>query len=299
MDLLCQYSGSDLDADKDDEDEPPPAKAKKMEEKRPSNLLPVPEQIQTMFCSKPDGSPTPASAKKRSFHQPLFRRQKKGADYQGRVRSFAHAHGNWATCIFAELKRPLLEDLAVLQTRLHQAANSDDIKIQPELHLSLSRTVTFPIHWIEPFLQRMSKEVGLKVPSRFPLFWSQELQVFVNDEKTRTFVGLCIEHSDSPLKKIVEIIDKEFAELKLPPFYDPPKFHVSLLWTLGDKEDELMRVLPDLNRIVEQCFNDGTLDDGDGFGQSVERIICKSGDKKYLIDCAGTENEIIEYQKNF
>merc|ERR1711994_745017 len=78
-------------------------------------------------------------------------------------------------------------------------------------HLSLSRTVTFPIHWIEPFLQRMSKEVGLKVPSRFPLFWSQELQVFVNDEKTRTFVGLCIEHSDSPLKKIVEIIDKEFA----------------------------------------------------------------------------------------
>ena len=60
-----------------------------------------------------------------------------------------------------------------------------------------------------------------------------------------------------------------------------------------------MRVLPDLNRIVEQCFNDGTLDDGDGFGQSVERIICKSGDKKYLIDCAGTENEIIEYQKNF
>ena len=60
-----------------------------------------------------------------------------------------------------------------------------------------------------------------------------------------------------------------------------------------------MRVLPDLNKIVEQCFNDGTLDDGDGFGQSVERIICKSGDKKYMIDCAGTENEIIEYQKNF
>ena len=82
MDLLCQYSGSDSDADKDDEDEPPPAKAQKMEEKRPSNLLPVPEQIQTMFCSKPDGSPAPASAKKRSFHQPLFRRQKKGADYQ-------------------------------------------------------------------------------------------------------------------------------------------------------------------------------------------------------------------------
>ena len=151
------------------------------------------------------------------------------ADYQGRVRSFAHAHGNWATCIFAELKRPLLEDLAVLQTRLHQAANSDDIKIQPELHLSLSRTVTFPIHWIEPFLQRMSKEVGLKVPSRFPLFWSQELQVFVNDEKTRTFVGLCIEHSDSPLKKIVEIIDKEFASVVTGTFlvYVLPFFHES------------------------------------------------------------------------
>ena len=66
-----------------------------------------------------------------------------------------------------------------------------------------------------------------------------------------------------------------------------------------NKDKLSVKVPLDLNKVVEQCFNDGTLDDGDGFGQSVERIICKSGDKKYLIDCAGTENEIIEYQKNF
>ena len=137
MDLLGQY-GSDSEEDTA-HDELEPCKSKKAR-------LPVPSQIQDMFKEKDEPEKED--------------RKRKQADHQDRIRTFPHARGNWATCLFAELKRPLLDDLAALQLRLHLAAKDETVKIQPELHLSLSRTVAFPLHWIELFLRKITKEIG-------------------------------------------------------------------------------------------------------------------------------------------
>ena len=148
MDLVCQYG-----TDSDEEDTSPPdelpCKAKKMR-------LPVPTQIQAMFQENDVAS---ISDEGRGGGEPKKRKQAVDR-HQDRIRSFPHVRGNWATCLFAELKRPLLDDLAVLQERLYQAVNDATVKIQPEIHLSLSRTVAFPLHWIELFLRKITREIG-------------------------------------------------------------------------------------------------------------------------------------------
>ena len=142
MDLVCQYGTDSDEEDTSPSDELP---AKKMR-------LPVPTQIQAMFKENAGSSDEGGGETKK---------RKRAVDrHQDRIRSFPHVRGNWATCLLAELKRPLLDDLAVLQERLYQAANNDTIKIQPEIHLSLSRTVAFPLHWIELFLRKITKEIG-------------------------------------------------------------------------------------------------------------------------------------------
>ena len=147
MDLVCQY-GTDSDEEDTSPSDELPCKAKKMR-------LPVPTQIQAMFKENDATSDDEG----RGGGEPKKRKQAVDR-HQDRIRSFPHVRGNWATCLFAELKRPLLDDLAVLQERLYQAVNDETVKIQPEIHLSLSRTVAFPLHWIELFLRKITKEIG-------------------------------------------------------------------------------------------------------------------------------------------
>merc|ERR1719495_829325 len=165
MEFLCQY-GSGSESENEDRPEPDPKKAKRL----PS----VPNQIQNMFKEKEDNQANQSD---------------NSALHQGRIRSFAHARGNWATTLFADLKRSLLEDLTTLATRLHLAADNVSVKIQPDVHLSLSKTVAFPAHWMDTFIKKVTKDIGAKVAGGFPLFWSPELSVFVNDDRTRSFVG--------------------------------------------------------------------------------------------------------------
>lgn len=226
--------------------------------------LPVPVEITTLYTN----------AKGRKEHQDV------PSLHQNRKRSFPHVIGNWATCLFVDLKPYLIEDLRSVQQRLHVALNDHEVKIETNLHLSVSKVVTFQHHWIDTFLVRFRKEVGLRI-KRFSLYWQPELKVFVNEEKTRTFIGLCV-RSDSELRNITKLIDAEFEELNLAPFYDPPIYHVSLLWTLGDRESDLQEKLPELNAVLGKCIEDGTLEEG-GFSQSVERILCKTGHKTHII----------------
>ena len=266
--MLCEYSDSSDDECDDDDLKPPTEKKARLVEK-----LPVPSQIQSMFDNKDvHNNRVPAD-------DPL--------KHEHRVRRFPHVRGNWATVLFAELKHHLIEDLRTLQNKLFEALErsrekEEDlaVKICTELHLSVSRTVAFQLQWIELFLRKVTKEIRLKV-SKFSLYWLPELKIFLNDDKSRTFVGLCV-RNDSELRKVVKIIDAELEELNLEPFYDPPHFHVSLLWCLGDKEEELSGKLADMNKALSVCMEDGTLEDG-GYSQTVDRIICKSGNKTFYV----------------
>ena len=45
---------------------------------------------------------------------------------------------------------------------------------------------------------------------------------------------------------LFKVVNTVFQEFSLPKFYNPPKFHVSLAWCLGDRTKELNAILPAL-----------------------------------------------------
>uniref|UniRef100_A0A3B4TD98 U6 snRNA phosphodiesterase 1 n=1 Tax=Seriola dumerili TaxID=41447 RepID=A0A3B4TD98_SERDU len=78
----------------------------------------------------------------------------------GRVRSFKHERGNWATYVYLpyhpeEEFRELLEEL-LSAARAHGV----DLTPQEEFHLSLSQTVVLRHHWIQPFTQSLRADLA-------------------------------------------------------------------------------------------------------------------------------------------
>lgn len=107
---------------------------------------------------------------------------------------------------------------------------------------------------------------------------------FVNEDKTRTFVGLAVtEASSKTLARIVAKVDKLLADYKLEKFYDPPLFHVSLLWLLGDHR-ELIETNLKLKRRVDLEVEEflSSLDDH-SHHQKVPKLFFQSGHKVFQI----------------
>ncbi|XP_017160932.1 U6 snRNA phosphodiesterase-like [Poecilia reticulata] len=126
-----------------------PAKKKaRTEELDPKTRLPLPGCLLSMFPDDDDETLTEDS----SLHG-------------GRIRSFKHERGNWATYVYLpyhpeEEFEELLEEL--LSTL---GAHGPILTQQEEFHLSLSQTVVLRHHWIQPFTQ--SLQSGLSQCRRF------------------------------------------------------------------------------------------------------------------------------------
>ncbi|KAA8590552.1 hypothetical protein FQN60_017399 [Etheostoma spectabile] len=131
----------------------------------------------------------------------------------GRVRSFKHERGNWATYVYLpyhpeEEFRELLEELLSL-------AGDHGVVLTPqeEFHLSLSKTVVLRHHWIQTFTQ--SLKAGLV-------------------HCKRTFLGMEVCTGHAQLLDLSQVLDRTMTEFHLDTFYKDPSFHVSLAWCVGD-----------------------------------------------------------------
>ena len=102
-----------------------------------------------------------------------------------------------------------------------------------------------------------------------------KLQVYANDDRTRTFVGLEASVGVKELQKLTYSVDKCLREYNLPSFYYPPSFHVSLGWCLGDMRAVIRQKLQKTElKLVD------LLDGDDDLGRIlVKNINCKSGNK--------------------
>ncbi|CAH2039609.1 unnamed protein product, partial [Iphiclides podalirius] len=107
--------------------------------------------------------------------------------YQGRLRRFPHVRGNWATFIY--IKYPDEKSLLLLANNLKTLLV--DFKgtchICEDFHLSLSKTVVLNYHTIALFTQSLKE--ALNDSERFFLGF-HNIEVFCNEEKTRTFIAL-------------------------------------------------------------------------------------------------------------
>uniref|UniRef100_A0A673UIT5 U6 snRNA phosphodiesterase 1 n=1 Tax=Suricata suricatta TaxID=37032 RepID=A0A673UIT5_SURSU len=121
----------------------------------PNQRLPVPDSVLHMFLGTEEG-PEDDSAK-----------------HGGRVRTFPHERGNWATHVFVPYETRE-EFLDLLDTLLPLAQTHVPRLVRMEaFHLSLSQSVVLRHHWILPFVRALKDRVASfqREPSLLP--WSR------------------------------------------------------------------------------------------------------------------------------
>jgi len=188
--------------------------------------------------------------------------------HEGRIRSFVHEKNNWASYVYIDCQ----------DCDLDMARNliSSDLELETidSCHLSVSRVVSLRHHWIQPLVESLKCQLNQEKIFHLSL---DKLQVYVNDERTRTFVGLEATGGCKQLSSITEKVNKCFNEFSLPPFYHPPSFHCSLGWCLGDQRS---RIQPKLQNIQLKLVD--LLEDDEDIGQlTVKEVTVKTGNKLF------------------
>lgn len=110
------------------------------------------------------------------------------------------------------------------------------------LHLSLSRTLYVKDHQKELFKQKIIEALrppNLSKDSLFPnKLKCEKVEIYLNDEATRTFVAINVENDEKVLE-IIGIIDNVLKGFGLPIYYKSPKLHFSVFWCQGNQKDTL------------------------------------------------------------
>ena len=139
--------------------------------------------------------------------------------HEGRSRSFAHQANSWATYIYLDTKAFDLEEARELLVK------ELDLEPIPNPHMSLSKVVSLRHHWLQPLTASLHNSLGQERKFYLGL---DKLQVYVNDECSRTFVGLTAGAGWGQLSRITKRVDSALQEYNLPPFYRSVLFQLSL-----------------------------------------------------------------------
>ncbi|KAM9754987.1 U6 snRNA phosphodiesterase 1 [Menidia menidia] len=252
-----QSEGFDRKWQKEDDgsDDLPPKKKIKTEKPVSKTRLPLPGCLLTMFPDEMDPQTEDSSL------------------HGGRVRSFKHERGNWATYVYFPY-HPEDEFEEFLEELLSTArARGVGLTPQEEFHLSLSQTVVLRHHWIQPFIQSLKE--SLTHCRRF-VCTAGRLKVYSNAERTRTFLGMEVSSGNTQLLDLVHIVDKTMTEFRLETFYEDPSFHVSLAWCVGDQMEKLKRCIQELQTLVERR-EDGPL----LLRLDCSELRCRTGNKTF------------------
>lgn len=241
LSLLSEYASSDeSDSESDDSGSPKPKSSRlengsrnsvpqKQDKHKPT--LPVPSEVLSLFKDRADP----------------FAWQDDRDQHNGRVRTFAHEPGVWASYAFVSgSTQPELGQLISTVCADCPYLNPQD----PNLcHVSLSRTVKLRHHWIQPIVDAL--RVKFAPVCHFSIFLGS-LEVYTNEEKTRTFLGLKVHRGVEQLKRLVVEVDACLTEYELPLFYEDPSFHMSLAWCEAKHEHDLQETLHDLQFKLEE-----------------------------------------------
>ncbi|OXA57713.1 U6 snRNA phosphodiesterase [Folsomia candida] len=162
--------------------------------------LPLPSSMLSMFPSS-DSHPTNDDKEQ----------------HGGRIRSFPHMRGNWASFVHIPLNNSQ-NVICQIEHIKNVVVDIPDLEFHfcEDLHLSLSKTVVLRHHWIDSFLSTLKNNVTQI--NRFNLVYLT-FQTYVNEEKTRTFISMNV-HPSPQLYELVDASDRALAEYELPTYYE-------------------------------------------------------------------------------
>jgi len=211
----------------------------------PLGSVPLPKAINEMFQQEEEVVDDPAL-------------------HEGRSRSFAHQANSWATYIYLDVKAFDLEDARDLLLK------ELDLEPIPNPHLSLSKVVSLRHHWLPPLTASLQNSLSQERKFYLGL---DKLQVYVNEECSRTFVGLTAGAGWGQLTRLTKKVDTALQEYNLPPFYRPPSFHCSLAWCLGDRRASIIPRLQKLSLKMVDCLEEDAI--------LVDAVHCKAGNNHF------------------
>jgi len=171
--------------------------------------------------------------------------------HQGRKRSTPHVEGQFTSFVYVsvhvdtrfqqfleEVTQFSKERVATLQSDwlgLGVPSSSSMSTSDRELHVSLTRPIYLFHHQREEF--KSAVKLLANSSSRFSASFAT-FASFVNDEKSRAFVGLEIGAGHETLKDISESLDQALHFFRQNAYYPEPRFHSSFGWALLDTDDE-------------------------------------------------------------
>ncbi|XP_069073539.1 U6 snRNA phosphodiesterase 1 isoform X2 [Pleurodeles waltl] len=211
--------------------------------------LPVPESVLHMFQDNPEDQ----------INEDVNK-------HGGRVRSFPHERDEPVE------EFPELVDMLVSNAYKYGVV----LTKMEEFHISLSRTVVLRHHWISLFVQSLRDKL---LPTHRFFCVTNQLKVYTNEERNRTFLGLEVSSGYAELQDLVWEVDRVLQEFDLETFYENPSFHLSLGWCVGDATEKLnAKCLQELQEAV-----DGFEDSAILLRLHVEEVRCKAGNKIFSI----------------
>ncbi|KAM7362315.1 U6 snRNA phosphodiesterase 1 [Cochliomyia hominivorax] len=188
--------------------------------------------------------------------------------HDGRIRSFKHERGNWATYVYVPVDHNLIEDLQ--DNCLFQLKEKFNFRASTELHISLTKTVVLQYHFIESFVETL--QTAIKADESFTVSLNK-LKVYTNAERTRTFLALKVDdiYFDKMLS-VLQKVDQVMKDFKLSTFYEDPSFHISILWCTGDCVSLIESLIPKLTESLKERLP---------MHLKIDKIYCKSGFKEF------------------
>ncbi|KAL6541685.1 hypothetical protein OROGR_011171 [Orobanche gracilis] len=195
-----------------------------------------------------------------------------------RVRSFPHVEGNYAMHVYIPVTIPLAQrkELALFVKRVASMVGR-------EFHVSLGRTVPIRVHQRDSIMAMLRQRLQSR---RRYWFDFNKWEVFVNDDRTRTFLSIEVTTGGlAEIKKQIEAVNEVYRLHNLPEFYKDPRPHISIAWAAGDISSSLKKVI---GEEMKRHTAAGGLTQKRIFTCLFGGISCKIGNRCYEI-CKGHE----------
>ena len=219
-------------------------------------------------------------------------------DYrEKRVRQIEHIPGNWPS--FAYILRMILtfcfmlvpaeeneDQICEIVKQLNSdlgLASSDGFTVLTrekqgfsQFHVSLTKLFFLRDFQIRPFVQSVRKAIRMK-----PFVMSlSSPQVFTNEDKTRSFCSLLVQHGYSQIVQIIHMLDSVLGSYKKDPYYNPPVPHCTIGSRVGDLSNEAKQRKIYGNEYVEVDYDE---EDEGAIREKVQCIYLSIGNQTHEI----------------